>query len=246
MLILGVNAAPGPGCPSRRTSPHSWASPVARCARGSGRSSTSASSRPARATDVRDRARRRAAAEPARVPRRLSTAVATPPSCSLSAGSSRPRASAGRPRRSRRSSESLADPRRRGRDPRDDPDTDLEGVHRRRQPTSTDRSPGPSGNPALAALIENLIGRTARPPRGGPCRDRGAVHRPRPSTARSSPSSRRARPRAARIRMEAHLLGVEEFARSHADDDPEATAATPVGAVRVGVRGHRAPASAAL
>jgi GntR family transcriptional regulator, transcriptional repressor for pyruvate dehydrogenase complex len=75
-----------------------------------------------------------------------------------------------------------------------------------------------TGNPALAALIENLIGRTARTRVIRAMSDRGAVRSTQDEHYAILEQLRQRDPQRARIRMEAHLLGVEEFARSHPSD----------------------------
>jgi GntR family transcriptional repressor for pyruvate dehydrogenase complex len=72
-----------------------------------------------------------------------------------------------------------------------------------------------TGNPALAALIENLIGRTERTRVIRAMSDRGAVHATQSEHYAILTELQRHDPQRARIRMEAHLLGVEEFAKSH-------------------------------
>ena len=73
-----------------------------------------------------------------------------------------------------------------------------------------------TGNPALAALIENLIGRTARMRVIRAMSERGAVHATQAEHYAILAQLRRRDPARARIRMEAHLVGVEEFAQSQA------------------------------
>jgi GntR family transcriptional regulator, transcriptional repressor for pyruvate dehydrogenase complex len=72
-----------------------------------------------------------------------------------------------------------------------------------------------TGNPALAALIEHLIGRTERTRVIRAMSDHGAVRATQAEHYAILDQLRRHDPQRARIRMEAHLLGVEEFARSH-------------------------------
>ena len=72
-----------------------------------------------------------------------------------------------------------------------------------------------SGNPALAALIENLIGRTERARVFRAMSDTGAVHATQVEHHSILAELIRRDPQRARIRMEAHVLGVEEFARDH-------------------------------
>jgi DNA-binding FadR family transcriptional regulator len=75
-----------------------------------------------------------------------------------------------------------------------------------------------TGNAALAALIENLIGRTERTRVIRAMSERGAVHSTQSEHYAILAQLQRRDPQRARIRMEAHLLGVEEFARSHPND----------------------------
>ena len=72
-----------------------------------------------------------------------------------------------------------------------------------------------TGNPALAALIGNLIGRTERARVVRAMSDHGAVRSTQAEHYAILAELRRHDPQRARIRMEAHLLGVEEFARAH-------------------------------
>ena len=72
-----------------------------------------------------------------------------------------------------------------------------------------------TGNPALAALIGNLIGRTERARVVRAMSDHGAVRSTQAEHYAILAELRRRDPQRARIRMEAHLLGVEEFARAH-------------------------------
>lgn len=74
-----------------------------------------------------------------------------------------------------------------------------------------------TGNLALAALIEHLIGSTIRTRSVRAMSDRGAVHATQAEHYAILAQLRRRDPQRARIRMEAHLLGVEEFAHSHPD-----------------------------
>jgi GntR family transcriptional regulator, transcriptional repressor for pyruvate dehydrogenase complex len=75
-----------------------------------------------------------------------------------------------------------------------------------------------TGNVALAALIENLIGRTARTRVIRAMSDRGAVTSTQAEHYAILAQLRRRDPHRARIRMEAHLLGVEDFAQTHPND----------------------------
>jgi DNA-binding FadR family transcriptional regulator len=75
-----------------------------------------------------------------------------------------------------------------------------------------------AGNPALAALIENLIGRTERTRVVRAMSERGAVKATQLEHYAILAAIRRRDPQRARIRMENHLLGVEEFALAHPND----------------------------
>jgi DNA-binding FadR family transcriptional regulator len=75
-----------------------------------------------------------------------------------------------------------------------------------------------TGNSALAALIENLIGRTERTRVIRAMSERGAVRSTQTEHYAILAQLKRHDPQRARIRMEAHLLGVEEFARTHPSD----------------------------
>jgi len=70
-------------------------------------------------------------------------------------------------------------------------------------------------NPALAALIANLIGRTTRARVIRAMSEQGAVHDAQSEHYGILGELRRHDSHRARIRMEAHVLGVEEFARTH-------------------------------
>lgn len=69
-----------------------------------------------------------------------------------------------------------------------------------------------SGNPAFAAIIEALVGRTSRARLWRAIHDRGAVHRTQEEHRAVLEALRDRDPDRARIRMAAHVLGVEEFA----------------------------------
>jgi DNA-binding FadR family transcriptional regulator len=75
-----------------------------------------------------------------------------------------------------------------------------------------------TGNPALAALIQHLIGRTERTRVIRAMSDHGSVHSTQTEHYAVLDQLRRRDPHRARIRMEVHLLAVEEFARSHLND----------------------------
>lgn len=80
-----------------------------------------------------------------------------------------------------------------------------------------------SGNPPLAAIIDALVGRTARARLWRAISDRGAVRVGHAEHRAIFDELLRGDPVRARLRMEVHLLGVEEFSAAHADEDPEAT-----------------------
>ena len=72
-----------------------------------------------------------------------------------------------------------------------------------------------AGNPALAALVQSLVGRTQRARVWRAVVDRGAVAATQAEHRAILRELRRHDPERARIRMAVHLLGVEEFARDH-------------------------------
>jgi GntR family transcriptional regulator, transcriptional repressor for pyruvate dehydrogenase complex len=78
-----------------------------------------------------------------------------------------------------------------------------------------------TGNAALAALIENLISRTERTRVIRAMSEQGAVSSAQTEHYAILTQLQRRDPHRARIRMEAHLLGVEEFARTHPNDTLE-------------------------
>ena len=78
-----------------------------------------------------------------------------------------------------------------------------------------------SGNPALAALIENLVGRTSRTRMWRAVTERGAVEATHREHRAILEELAQRDPERSRIRMEVHILAVEEFAASHAGDTPE-------------------------
>ncbi|RLK46580.1 FadR/GntR family transcriptional regulator [Microbacterium telephonicum] len=79
-----------------------------------------------------------------------------------------------------------------------------------------------SGNPALAAVIDTLVGRTFRARLWRAISHRGSV-RETQAEHRAILAELVARdPERARLRMSVHLLGVEEFSAAHADEDPHA------------------------
>jgi DNA-binding FadR family transcriptional regulator len=83
-----------------------------------------------------------------------------------------------------------------------------------------------SRNPALAALIENLAGRTSRTRMWRAISERGAVETTQLEHRAILSELEQHDPERARIRMEVHILAVEEFAASHPGDAPTVTAGT--------------------
>jgi DNA-binding FadR family transcriptional regulator len=81
-----------------------------------------------------------------------------------------------------------------------------------------------SRNPALAALIENLAGRTSRTRMWRAISERGAVETTQLEHRAILSELAQHDPERARIRMEVHILAVEEFAASHPGDAPTAAA----------------------
>ncbi|WP_243075846.1 FadR/GntR family transcriptional regulator [Microbacterium sp. SS28] len=79
-----------------------------------------------------------------------------------------------------------------------------------------------SGNPALAAIIDTLVGRTFRARLWRAISHRGSVRETQAEHRAILDELVRRDPARARIRMSVHLLGVEEFSAAHADEDPEA------------------------
>lgn len=84
-----------------------------------------------------------------------------------------------------------------------------------------------SGNPALAALIETLVGRTFRARLWRAITERRSVRDTQAEHRAILDQLVRRDPERARIRMEVHLLGVEEFRAAHAGEDPEAAVTVP-------------------
>jgi DNA-binding FadR family transcriptional regulator len=72
-----------------------------------------------------------------------------------------------------------------------------------------------AGNPALAALVQSLVGRTPRARVWRAVVERGAVAATQAEHRAILRELRRRDPERARIRMAVHLLGVEQFARDH-------------------------------
>ncbi|MEO8528610.1 MAG: FadR/GntR family transcriptional regulator [Pseudolysinimonas sp.] len=79
-----------------------------------------------------------------------------------------------------------------------------------------------SGNRALAAIIDTVAGRTFRARLWRAISDRGSVREAQAEHRAIFGELARRDPERARIRMAMHLLGVEQFAETHADEDPEA------------------------
>lgn len=75
-----------------------------------------------------------------------------------------------------------------------------------------------SGNPALAALIEGLVGRTFRARLWRAIRDQGTVHKAHAEHRAILGELRRRDAERARVRMAAHVLDVEQFAGDHRGD----------------------------
>ncbi|MGW9167196.1 MULTISPECIES: FadR/GntR family transcriptional regulator [unclassified Agromyces] len=72
-----------------------------------------------------------------------------------------------------------------------------------------------SGNPAFAAIIEALIGRTARARLWRAIHDQGALHRTQEEHRAVLEALRSRDPERARLRMLVHVLGVEDFIAEH-------------------------------
>jgi len=102
-----------------------------------------------------------------------------------------------------------------------DPDMDLEAfIH---ADTEFHRTIArASGNPALAAIIDTLAGRTFRARLWRAISHRGSVRDTQAEHRAILTELMRRDPERARIRMSVHLLGVEEFSAAHVDQDPEA------------------------
>jgi GntR family transcriptional repressor for pyruvate dehydrogenase complex len=102
-----------------------------------------------------------------------------------------------------------------------DPDMDLEGFIR--ADTEFHRMIArASGNPALAAIIDTLTGRTFRARLWRAISHRGSVRDTQAEHRAILTELVKRDPDRARIRMATHLLGVEEFSAAHADEDPDA------------------------
>ena len=78
-----------------------------------------------------------------------------------------------------------------------------------------------SGNPALAALIESIVGRTQRARMWRAISESGAIERTQAEHRAILAELVRRDPELARIRMEVHLLGVERFAIDHPTAAPD-------------------------
>ncbi len=78
-----------------------------------------------------------------------------------------------------------------------------------------------SGNPALAAMIESLVGRTYRARLWRAIRERGAVSSTQAQHSAILTELRRRDPERAKIRMAIHLLGVQDYADSHPNGDAD-------------------------
>jgi len=104
---------------------------------------------------------------------------------------------------------------------RDDPDMDLEGFIQADADFHRIIAHA-SGNPALAAIIDTLVGRTFRARLWRAVSHRGSIAETQREHRAILAELQRRDPERARIRMEVHLLGVEEFSAAHADEDPEA------------------------
>lgn len=76
-----------------------------------------------------------------------------------------------------------------------------------------------SGNPAFAAIIESLVGRTYRARLWRAIREHGAVSSTQAEHGAILAELRRHDPERAKIRMATHLLGVQNYADSHPDSD---------------------------
>src|SRR6478735_1413125 len=86
-----------------------------------------------------------------------------------------------------------------------------------------------SGNPALAGLIESLVGRTFRARLWRAITERRAVRDTQAEHRAILSELVRRDPDRARIRMSVHVLGVEEFASDHqAEVDPSGASGPPV------------------
>ncbi|WP_430645080.1 FadR/GntR family transcriptional regulator [Agromyces sp. GXS1127] len=77
-----------------------------------------------------------------------------------------------------------------------------------------------SGNPAFAALIDALVGRTARARLWRAIHQRGAVHDTQREHRAILDALEAHDPDRARIRMSVHVLGVEDYTERHVDEQP--------------------------
>lgn len=73
------------------------------------------------------------------------------------------------------------------------------------------------GNPALAALVESLGGRTQRARLWRAIREQGAIHEAHADHKEIFFELQNREPDRARIRMASHLLGMEEYTATHPD-----------------------------
>jgi DNA-binding FadR family transcriptional regulator len=96
-----------------------------------------------------------------------------------------------------------------------------------------------SGNPAFAAIIEALIGRTARARLWRAIHDDGAVRRTQAEHRAVLDALNDHDPDRARIRMSVHVLGVEEYIAGHAGGASHADGSTAdAGAAGAASAGH--------
>ncbi|WP_353813597.1 FadR/GntR family transcriptional regulator [Agromyces sp. SYSU T00266] len=77
-----------------------------------------------------------------------------------------------------------------------------------------------SGNPAFAALIDALVGRTARARLWRAIHQHGAVHDTQREHRAILDALEAHDPDRARIRMSVHVLGVEDYTERHVDEQP--------------------------
>ena len=82
-------------------------------------------------------------------------------------------------------------------------------------------------NPALAALIDSLVGRTERARLWRAVVERGAVRATQAEHRAILAELRRREPDRARVRMDAHIMGVEQFAIDHGASSPLAPPPAP-------------------
>ncbi|GAA1054987.1 GntR family transcriptional regulator [Agromyces luteolus] len=77
-----------------------------------------------------------------------------------------------------------------------------------------------SGNPAFAAIIDALVGRTARARLWRAIHQHGAVHDTQREHRAILDALEAHDPDRARIRMSVHVLGVEDYTERHVDEQP--------------------------